>query len=171
MRAPPAGSANQLSSGAGTGSLVIVKRALPAGSVGLAATGSLVVVKSGAPPAGFARAEATVSLVVVKSAPPAGLARWCVGNGVARGAGEEDMIILLAPILSLTKQKKRTKLADPKVLSEELSLKSCPLGQEYDADLHDAIAHLRILDGSLPEHAKLGRAVNFLRPLGQQSTG
>ena len=56
---------------------------------------------------------------------------------------------------------KRTKLADPKVLSEELSLKSCPLGHENDADLHDAIAHLRILDGSLPEHAKLGRAVNF----------
>ena len=52
----------------------------------------------------------------------------------------------------------------PKVLSEELSLKSCPLGHEYDADLHDAIAHLRILDGSLPEDAKLVsglRAVNF----------
>ena len=61
---------------------------------------------------------------------------------------------------------KRTKLADPKVLSEELSLKSCPLGHEYDADLHDAIAHLRILDGSLPEHAKLGCAVNFFAPAG-----
>ena len=61
---------------------------------------------------------------------------------------------------------KKTKLADPKVLSEELSLKSCPLGHEYDADLHDAIAHLRILDGSLPEHAKLGRAVNFFAPAG-----
>ena len=61
---------------------------------------------------------------------------------------------------------KRTKLADPKVLSEELSLKSCPLGHEYDADLHDAIAHLRILDGSLPEHAKLGCAVNFFATAG-----
>ena len=61
---------------------------------------------------------------------------------------------------------KRTKLADPKVLSEELSLKSCPLGHEYDADLHNAIAHLRILDGSLPEHAKLGSAVNFFAPAG-----
>ena len=28
---------------------------------------------------------------------------------------------------------KRTKLADPKVLSKELSLKLCPLGHKYDA--------------------------------------
>ena len=58
----------------------------------------------------------------------------------------------------------RLELADPKVLSEELSLKSCPLGHKYDEDLHDSIAHLRILDGSLPEHAKLVcglRAVNL----------
>ena len=48
----------------------------------------------------------------------------------------------------------------------ELSLKSCPLGHEYDADLHDAIAYLRILDGSLPEHAKLGHAVKFSAPAG-----
>ena len=61
---------------------------------------------------------------------------------------------------------KRTKLADPKVLSEELSLKSCPLGHEYDADLHDAIAQLRILDGSLPEHAKHGPAGNVFAPAG-----
>ena len=52
---------------------------------------------------------------------------------------------------------KRTKLADAKVLSEELSLSSCPLGHQYDPDLHDAIAHLRILDGSLPEHPKPAR--------------
>jgi len=66
---------------------------------------------------------------------------------------------------------KRTKLADAKVLSEELSLSSCPLGHQYDPDLHDAISHLRILDGSLPEHPKHGRAVNFFAPKGQQSTG
>ena len=47
---------------------------------------------------------------------------------------------------------------------EGLSLSSCPLGHQYDPDLHDAIALLRILDGSLPEHAKLGRAVNFFAP-------
>ena len=52
------------------------------------------------------------------------------------------------------------------MLSEELSLNSCLLGHEYDAELHDSIAHLRILDGSLPEHAKLGRAVNFFAPAG-----
>ena len=69
------------------------------------------------------------------------------------------MIILLVPILPL-------RGPSPMVLSEELSLKSCPLGHEYDADLHDAIAHLRILDGSLPEHAKLGSAVNLCAPAG-----
>ena len=57
-------------------------------------------------------------------------------------------------------------VADPKVLSEGLSLKLCPLGHKYDADLHDAITRLRILDGSLPEHAKLGSAVNFFAPAG-----
>ena len=55
---------------------------------------------------------------------------------------------------------KRTKQADAKVLSEELSLSSCPLGHQYNSDLHDAISHLRILDGSLPEHPKHGRSVN-----------
>ena len=61
---------------------------------------------------------------------------------------------------------KRTKQADAKVLSEELSLSSCPLGHQYDPDLHDAVSHLRILDGSLPEHPKHGRAVNFFAPEG-----
>ena len=50
------------------------------------------------------------------------------------------------------------------MLSEELSLSSCPLGHQYDPDLHDAISHLRILDGSLPEHPKHGRAVTFFAP-------
>ena len=56
------------------------------------------------------------------------------------------------------------------MFSEELSLnlcpEHCPLGHQYDPDLHDAIAHLRILDGSLPEHSKHGRAVNFFAPDG-----
>jgi len=47
---------------------------------------------------------------------------------------------------------------------ELLSRRSCPLGHEYDADLHDAIAHLRILDGSLAPHSKHGRSVNFFDP-------
>ena len=60
------------------------------------------------------------------------------------------------------------KVADPKVMSKELSVKSCPLGHEYDVDLHDAVAHFRILDGSLPEHPNLGRSVNFFAPVGEE---
>ena len=43
----------------------------------------------------------------------------------------------------------------------------CPLDHAYDADIHDAIAHLRILDGSLPEHPKHGRSVNCFADVGQ----
>ena len=43
---------------------------------------------------------------------------------------------------------------------------SCPLGHTYDADIHDAIAHLRILDGSLPAHPTHGRSVNFFADVG-----
>jgi len=50
---------------------------------------------------------------------------------------------------------------------ELLSRRSCPLGHEYDADVHDAIAHLRILDGSLAPHSKHGRSVNFFAPPGE----
>lgn len=56
---------------------------------------------------------------------------------------------------------------NPKTESEEMSLKSCPLGHNYDVDLHDVIAHLRILDGSLPAHATYGRSVNFFAPTGE----
>lgn len=44
---------------------------------------------------------------------------------------------------------------------------SCPLGHTYDADIHDAIAHLRILDGSLPAHPTHGRSVNFFAEVGR----
>ena len=46
---------------------------------------------------------------------------------------------------------------------------SCPLGHTYDADIHDAIAHLRILDGSLPAHPTdlHGRSVNFFADVGR----
>jgi len=56
---------------------------------------------------------------------------------------------------------------DPKAASEEMSLKSCPLGHHYDPDLHDVISRLRVLDGSLPEHSKFGRSVNFFAPAGE----
>ena len=44
---------------------------------------------------------------------------------------------------------------------------SCPLGHTYDADIHDAIAHLRILDGSLPAPPTHGRSFNFLADVGR----
>ena len=58
---------------------------------------------------------------------------------------------------------------DPKRASEELSRKSCPLGHRdnYDSDLHDLISRLRMVDGSLPEHATYGRSVNFFAPAGE----
>ena len=43
-------------------------------------------------------------------------------------------------------------------------IRSCPLGHEYDPDIHDAIANLRILEGSLPEHARHGSAFNCFAP-------
>ena len=63
---------------------------------------------------------------------------------------------------------KMSRVADLKALSEELSSKSCPLGHEYDPDLHYAVAHFRILDGSLPEHPSLGRSVNLFAPVGEE---
>jgi hypothetical protein len=44
---------------------------------------------------------------------------------------------------------------------------SCTLGHTYDADIHCAIAHLRILDGSLPVHPTHGRSVNFFADVGR----
>jgi len=47
---------------------------------------------------------------------------------------------------------------------------SSPLANTYDAaDIHDAIAHLRILDGSLPAHPTdlHGRSVNFFADVGR----
>ena len=41
------------------------------------------------------------------------------------------------------------------------------LGHNYDADIHNAIAHLRILDGSLPAHPTHGRSVNFFADVGR----
>jgi hypothetical protein len=45
----------------------------------------------------------------------------------------------------------------------------CPLGHASDAEIHDAISHLRILDGSLPEHANHGSPVNFLAAMRKQT--
>jgi hypothetical protein len=39
-----------------------------------------------------------------------------------------------------------------------------PLAVNYDADIHDALVSLRILDGTIPRHAKHGAPVIFLAP-------
>jgi hypothetical protein len=64
------------------------------------------------------------------------------------------------------KTKMKNSGSNSKAVLEKQFHKSCPLGHVYDHDLHDAIAHLRILDGSLPEHPKFGRSVNFFAPAG-----
>ena len=49
-------------------------------------------------------------------------------------------------ITKLSKMRKNSGL-DPKAASEEMSLKSCPLGHQYDPDLHYIISLLLVLDG------------------------
>jgi hypothetical protein len=39
-----------------------------------------------------------------------------------------------------------------------------PLADNYDADIHDALVSLRILDGTIPRHAKHGAPVIFFAP-------
>ncbi len=46
--------------------------------------------------------------------------------------------------------------------------KMCPLAALYDADIHDALANLRRLDGSIPKHDKYGPSVNFFAPKGSR---
>ena len=39
-----------------------------------------------------------------------------------------------------------------------------PLAVSYDADIHDALANMRTLDGTLPLHSKYGAPVNLFPP-------
>ena len=39
-----------------------------------------------------------------------------------------------------------------------------PLAVNYDADIHDALASMRVLDGTLARHSKHGMPVNFFAP-------
>ena len=65
-----------------------------------------------------------------------------LSNAVPSNGRDDDAMTLFDAKLSWGQSYALfTKLADPKVLSEELSLNSCPLGHEYDPDLQDAIAH------------------------------
>ncbi len=49
--------------------------------------------------------------------------------------------------------------------------KMCPLEVYYDADVHDALANLRRLDGDIPVHPQYGMSVIFLPPKNRASTG
>ena len=42
--------------------------------------------------------------------------------------------------------------------------KRCPLEMFYDADVHEAVANLRKLDGDIPVHPQYGMPVNFFAP-------
>ena len=42
--------------------------------------------------------------------------------------------------------------------------KMCPLEMFYDADVHEAVANLRKLDGDIPVHPQYGMPVNFFAP-------
>ncbi len=46
--------------------------------------------------------------------------------------------------------------------------KICPLQTLYDADIHDALANLCCLDGTIPKHDKYGAPVNFFRSFWNQ---
>ena len=52
----------------------------------------------------------------------------------------------------------RQEAADPE------ESKMCPLAHEFDLQIHDAIANLRRLDGSIPPHKDMaGRSISLLR--------
>lgn len=44
--------------------------------------------------------------------------------------------------------------------------KTCPLATHYDGDIHDALANMRRLDGSIPRSEKYGQSVNFFTEKG-----
>jgi hypothetical protein len=44
--------------------------------------------------------------------------------------------------------------------------KMCPMEVYYDGDIHDAVANMCKLDGTIPVHPQYGVPVNFCRPQG-----
>jgi hypothetical protein len=46
--------------------------------------------------------------------------------------------------------------------------KMCPMEVYYDGDIHDAVANLRKLDGTIPVHHQYGVPVNFFAPKGSR---
>jgi hypothetical protein len=47
----------------------------------------------------------------------------------------------------------------------------CPFAEHYDGDIHDALANLCRVDGSIPSHDKYGPPVNFSLQKRTASTG
>jgi len=47
-------------------------------------------------------------------------------------------------------------------------MKMCPLAHEFDYQIHDAIANMRRLDGSLQPHSEHGRSVDFFTEKGKR---
>ena len=47
-------------------------------------------------------------------------------------------------------------------------LKTNPMSEHYDPNLHDLLANMRRLDGTLPPHDKFGPPVNLIAPKGSR---
>ena len=48
------------------------------------------------------------------------------------------------------------------------AIKMCPMEVYYDGDIHDAVANMRKLDGTIPVHPQYGVPVNFFVPKGSR---
>ncbi len=49
--------------------------------------------------------------------------------------------------------------------------KMCPIEMYYDGDIHDAVANLRKLDGTIPVHPQYECQIIFMPPRERVSTG
>ena len=52
------------------------------------------------------------------------------------------------------------------MLSEVDDTRQCPFHEHYDGNLHDGVANLRRLDGSIETHPQYGPPVNFFAQKG-----
>ena len=63
------------------------------------------------------------------------------------------------PIYYPPRQKQKMKKHD--IPAPVDASKMCPMEVYYDGDIHDAVANLRRLDGTIPVHPQYGVPVNF----------
>ena len=54
------------------------------------------------------------------------------------------------------------------IVSEADDTRQCPFLEHYDGNLHDALANMRSLDGSIDPHPQYGPPVNFFALKGTQ---